>query len=323
MEYTYDELRQRISLLEFALAHGYECDRRKGLKWPVLNHHSGDRIIIVNPRNPAAQGYFNPGDDGDRGTLIQFVRNRLGWLFPEAPERSQAWNVNRVLHEWLSLPFRDRRLHAKLSSPSRHGGKVDEVAFDPALLGPLEDPSWLLSRGITRETLNDILFEGRILQSRTGTHRNTAFPYRKELDGRIVGAEVRNHNFKGHMCGSLRGVSLWVSRCMPGSERIVVCESALDALSHFEMNGDGRDVYVSFGGHLAEGQLECLKGIYRRLSTDRHMRLDIGTDDDEKGHLYAAMLRREFPEAERILPQGKDFNDMLMKRKRAGTGMGF
>jgi hypothetical protein len=142
-----------------------------------------------------------------------------------------------------------------------------------------------------------------------------AFPYQKELGGRIVGAEVRNHSFKGHMCGSERARSLWISNCAPESQRIIVCESALDALSHFEMNGDERDIYISFGGHFTEGQLECLKGIYKHLSTEQLIRLAIGTDNDEKGHQYASMLLREFPDAERILPQGKDFNDMMVMWK--------
>ena len=41
MEYTYDELRQRISILEIAQANGYVFDRRKGARWPVLTHPNG------------------------------------------------------------------------------------------------------------------------------------------------------------------------------------------------------------------------------------------------------------------------------------------
>ena len=55
MNYTYDELRARISILEFAHAHGYVLNKKKGLKWPVLEHSSGDRVIIINPRQSQNQ----------------------------------------------------------------------------------------------------------------------------------------------------------------------------------------------------------------------------------------------------------------------------
>ena len=159
MNYTYDELRARISILEFAQAHGYVLNKKKGLKWPVLEHPSGDRVIIINPRHAQNQGYFNPGDDRDKGTLIQFVANRLGWLFPKDTILSDTAQINKILHEWLQMPFRSRLYRAKSSAPSRHGSKVEEAVFNKALLKPLKDYSWLISRGISKPTIESPLFK--------------------------------------------------------------------------------------------------------------------------------------------------------------------
>jgi hypothetical protein len=49
MNYTYDELRSRISILDFAQANGYSVNLKKGLRWPVLELGSCDKIIIINP----------------------------------------------------------------------------------------------------------------------------------------------------------------------------------------------------------------------------------------------------------------------------------
>jgi hypothetical protein len=317
MNYTYDELRGRISILEIALSHGYCMDRSKGVKWPVLKHPSGDKVIIINPRQPHNQGYFNPQDDRDKGTLIQFVDRRLGWLFPMIPGASKTENINRILHQWLNEPFVDRSQDTKHRYVTGHDEHTERVRFNASQLAPLQDASWLLSRGIRRQTLQSPSFAQKILQCSMGSMTNVAFPYQQELDGEIVGAEIRNYSFKGHMTGSQRGNSLWISRHAENSRRLVVCESALDALSHFEMNGDGKDVYVSFGGHLAKGQIKCLKDLYDRLTADRDMELVIGVDYDEKGHFYAGMLLREFPLADRIFPNGKDFNDDLMKLRES------
>jgi hypothetical protein len=312
MKHTYDELRRRIPLVDFAQAHGYEIDRQKGKKWPLLRHPSGDRVIVINPGHPANQGYFNPENDQDKGTLIQFVTNRLGWLFPEDREQEPAWNVNQILHAWLRMPFPERRWLAKTSAPSRHGEKVDGALFRPSLLEPLRDPGWLLSRGISRSTLGNVRFSERVLQCRIGGHVNVAFPYRESPDGPVVGAELRNYVFKGHQLGSARSRSLWFSRPPAELRSLVVCESALDALSHFELRGEQGQAYASFGGHLTAGQISCLRIALASMATEQEIKLVIGVDADVPGHAYAVRLQEAFPGASRDLPEGKDFNEMKM-----------
>jgi hypothetical protein len=124
MNYTYDELRSRISILDFAQAHGYTINLKKELRWPVLEHGSWDKIIIINPRDSQNQGYFNPNQDRDKGTLIQFVTNRLGWLFQHDQSQSLACNFNQVLHQWLNMPFRERLYQSNLLLLSKHGDQV-------------------------------------------------------------------------------------------------------------------------------------------------------------------------------------------------------
>ena len=311
MNYTYDELRARISILEFAQAHGYVLNRKKGLKWPVLEHASGDRVIIINPRQSQNQGYFNPGDDRDKGTLIQFVANRLGWLFPRDAMLSDTSQVNKILHEWLQTPFRSRLYRAKSSVPSRHGNKVEEAVFNKALLKPLKDYSWLMSRGISKETIESPLFMDTILQYRSGKHLNTAFPYRMKLGGKIIGAEVRNHQYKGHMAGSRKTDSIWISQSAHDCQRMVICESALDCLSHYELNPDPGNVYVSFGGQLTKGQLCAMENLHDHLSKQGTLEVYIGVDMDTKGEEYARMIEQLFPQSKRLAMEGKDLNEQL------------
>jgi hypothetical protein len=314
MHYTYDELRARISILEFAQAHGYVLNRKKGLKWPVLEHASGDRVIIINPRQSQNQGYFNPGYDRDKGTLIQFVANRLGWLFPKDTILSDTAQINKVLHEWLQMPFRSRLYRAKSSMPSRHGSKVEEAVFNKALLKPLKDYNWLMSRGISKPTIESPLFNNAIFQYRSGSHLNTAFPYRTKLEGEIVGAEVRNHQYKGHMTGSRKTDSIWISQPAQNCRRIIICESALDCLSHYELNPDPGNVYVSFGGHLTQGQLRAIQNLHNHLSKQSSLEVYIGVDTDNKGDDYTRMIEQLLPQSNRLTMEGKDLNEQLINR---------
>lgn len=315
MNYTYDELRSRISILDFAQAHGYTVNRKKGLRWPVLEHGSGDKIIIINPRDSQNQGYFNPNQDSDKGTLIQFVTNRLGWLFPQDQSQSTAWNVNQVLHQWLNMPFRERLYHSKTLLPSKHGGKVDEAVFNKSLLKPLKDYRWLNSRGISKATIESPLFRNSIRQCKIKGHVNTAFPYRASAGGEIIGAEIRNQSFKGHMTGSQKSRSIWFSEAIPDCKRIVICESALDCLSHYELNKESRNVYVSIGGQLTLGQMEAIRNLHGFLSKGQFIDVVIGVDGDTKGESYAGMIREIFPDAIDSRIGLKDFNDHLMKGK--------
>jgi hypothetical protein len=320
--HTYDELRMRIPLLGFAQANGYVLNRRKGVRWPVLEHASGDRVILVNAHRPGNDGYFNPEREGDKGTIVQFVAQRLGWLFPKDPGLSVPGNVNRILHDWLQLPYHERRYQAKAALPSRHGAKVAEAIFNPALLTPLTDLRWLLGRGIRKATLRLPPFRDQILEYRSGGHLNTAFPYRRQPNGPIVGAELRNPSFKGHMPGSFKARSLWMSTPPVDAARMLICESALDALSHYELERDDRCVYVSFGGHLAQGQLKALQELRERLSTTRTIDVCLGIDADEAGDRYAHMLTAQFPDAQRLKPEGKDFNEMLQRSRKGIARMG-
>jgi len=210
------------------------------------------------------------------------------------------------------MPFRERLYHSKTLLPSKHGGKVDEVVFNKSLLKPLKDYRWLNSRGISTATIESPLFQNCIKQVRSGKHMNTAFPYRIQAAGEIVGAEIRNHAFKGHMTGSQRSSSIWFSELIENCQRIIICESALDALSHYQLTKENNSVYISFGGQLTKEQIRAIQELREYLFNGSIPEMIVGVDNDSKGESYVNMLMNIFPESQRILPAKKDFNETLV-----------
>lgn len=315
MNYSFNEFRSKISIMELALANGYSCNRSKGMKWPVLESNAGDRIIIINPKSSSNQGYFNPQDDRDRGTLINFVGNRLGNIFPQDRSLSREQNINSVLYQWLNLPFRERLVSSKIMGLSRHGEIVEESLFSPALLKPLRDIDYLKFRGIDESTLKSPCFQGKILQCRIGNFCNIAFPYQETIDGKFVGAEVRNHQFKRHLRGSLRTSSVWVSNIPAQVKRLIICESAIDCLSYFQIKGETEDLYMSFGGSITTGQLQSICNIIKQLTLDCTFRVVIAVDRDKMGKEYAAKMLEAIPDAIVDYPDGKDYNEDLNNAK--------
>jgi hypothetical protein len=297
--------------MELALANGYSCNRSKGIKWPVLESNSGDKIIIVNPNSSSNQGYFNPNDDRDKGTLINFVGNRLGDIFPQDLSLSREQNINRVLHQWLNLPFRERLASTKIMGSSRHGELVEESTFSPVVLKPLKDMDYLKLRGIDESTLRSTNFHGKILQCRIGNFCNIAFPYQETIGGKYVGAEIRNHQFKRHLRGSLRTSSVWVSNIPDQAKRLIISESAIDCLSYFQIKGDFEDVYMSFGGSITNGQLQTICNMVKQLPLDATFRVIIAVDHDKMGKEYAKKILEVISDAIVDYPDGKDYNEVL------------
>jgi hypothetical protein len=297
--------------MELALANGYSSNRSKGMKWPVLESNSGDKIIVINPNSSSNQGYFNPNDDRDKGTLINFVGNRLGDIFPQDFSLSREQNINRVLHQWLNLPFRERLLSTKVMGSSRHGEVVVDSTFSPALLKPLKDMDYLKFRGINESTLKSTTFQGKILQCRIGNFCNIAFPYQETIGGKYVGAEVRNHQFKRHLRGSLRSSSVWISNIPTEVKRLIICESAIDCLSYYQLKGAVEDVYISIGGSITNGQLLTILTMVKQLPIQNTFRVIIAVDHDKMGKEYTRKILASIPDAIIDYPEGKDFNEVL------------
>jgi hypothetical protein len=311
MQYSFNELRSKISIIELAIANGYVLNRSKGMKWPVLESNLGDKVIIVNPNSISNQGYFNPHDERDKGTLINFVGNRLGDIFPRDASLSKEQNINKVLYQWLSLPFRDKLVHSKTASLSKHGEKVEQAVFSPVLLKPLVDMGYLKARGITESTIKSAAFNGKVLQCNIGNFCNIAFPYQENINGGFVGAEVRNYNFKRHLAGSLRASSVWISNVPESLGRLVICESAIDCMSYYQLKGQTDDLYVSIGGSITQGQLKSIQSMLDKLKLERSFRVVIAVDRDNSGLIYASKIREVFPNSINEYPNGKDYNDDL------------
>ncbi|MVM42212.1 hypothetical protein GO730_38565 [Spirosoma sp. HMF3257] len=103
---SFQDYRSRVSIIELALHVGYEWQPKKGKTLPVLYHPDLDEHIVVkNPKDSASQVYFTTGSYSDRGTLINFVSNRLTTCFSSFnnPNRSPAQCINDVLKDYLGI----------------------------------------------------------------------------------------------------------------------------------------------------------------------------------------------------------------------------
>ncbi|OLY95716.1 Protein of unknown function [Cnuella takakiae] len=288
------DFRHRISIEELALANGYTYNKAHTCRrYPVLDHKAtGDRILILNPHQPGNQGYANVRDDFDKGTLVDFVRRRLSTIFSafNKPGKSEFSAVNAVLYHHLSLPEPQKEALAKLYN-ARMGDIKDnsqaENAFRADLLDlrPLHDTSYLEGRGIRKDLLKHPLFAGTVLNLHRGTFVNIAFPY-NDLQGALIGAEERNYNYKAHTQASRRS-SAWHSNPPESLEKVVVTESAIDALSHYQLFKPQNTLYFSTGGNLSQDQVHYMTSYVQSLPNAHLVQYQLGFDRDKEGSKLA------------------------------------
>ncbi len=306
-----DELHRFKSDIHFlhyaADRYGYRRDRHESsVSSHVLRHPATDDKIVVRKDRDGHWTYFSVRDDRDHGTIIDFVQRRGRHLsLGSVREELRSWlGTERPLPEALELPRR---------SPRAQHRPVAEV-FEAARLASTCD--YLASRGLRPETLSDPRFAGTW---RLDGRANVLFAHRDESDA-LTGFEVKSHGFTGFAAGGTK--TAWQSRAFPGDRKLVVTESAIDALSYHQLHRAASEParYLSTAGAPSSTQTELLGRLLGRLAPETIV--VAAFDSDEAGHKIASRieaLTRRLPHLHfrRDTPTGaKDWNDILQHVER-------
>lgn len=292
--------------MDLASSIGYKYDPKKGKGYPVfVNKYNGDRIIIINPKSTSNQGYYNPNDSTDKGTLVEFIKNRLGRDFPYDRSFNEYRNVNMVLYAFNKESLPESLIYTPDNRPKK-------PFTTEGLMDSLVQPGYLLSRNISRKTLFTDEFSGRILNINNDGFVNIAFPY-YDKNEKVVGIEKRNYSFNYFVEGSERGSSVWHSNFPKKLDKIIIAESVIDALSYHQLKQTSNALYIAIGGSLSLGQTEVMKALKLKSNVDEGFLFISATDNDKAGMKYDQKLHDELA-PEKILidkPIEKDYNNDL------------
>lgn len=302
-----NEVKQR-DLVAYAEQQGYKRIEAKCSPHSVCLALGDDKIIVkVDGDNHFV--YCNVHDDRDQGSIVDFVMKRQG--------------VNYVGAMKALLRLETASFPTGLKKPSNSGlSKATEEpdrkkclkVWDAATWNP--EPAYLLSRGLTAESLADERFRDTFRVNPKGAvmflHRDRIGPTGYELRG--VYAKT-GEKLKAFMADGKRG--LWYSNNLREAKSIIVCESAIDCLSHYELYG-WDCAYVSIGGAISSKQKDLLAGLFAKV-TARNGLIIIGTDNDAAGDDYfTTMQTLTQTKLKRHCPIGNDWNaDLTYVRNEA------
>lgn len=300
-----DSFKTSIDLRAYAASEGYVIDTKESWRGSaVMRHSNGDKIIIS--RKPDGHyTFFSVRSDRDSGTIIDFIQKRKG---------ASLGAVRKELRAWLGMPATElpRLPELAKTSKDRFGVQTRYAAMAIASQHPYLERD----RAIPALALDYWRFKGRV---KIDQHGNAVFPH-FDHDG-ICGYELRNSNFKGFASGGTKG--LWLSKSSPSDRRLVICESAIDALSFAVLFPDGHARYASIGGKLNPWQPDLIKAQIRLLPSGSVV--IAAMDADDAGRELAEVIRKTLDDAaepgpafQQREPVGfKDWNDQLRARPRA------
>lgn len=298
-ELTFQKIKEQVELPRLLSHFGYNLRKGEHLgkgKWHVFE---GDDTLVVFQGRGGDWMYFNAQDERDKGSVIDWMKNRVssGCIagIAQPPGRNLWQSVNDHFRAYLNLPEEQRpRLDLPPIVETAPGEKFHSIYTQHCR--PLENTAYLEGRGITKSTIANPQFAGRILNQyhtvqREGmppkTYVNTAFPAYHE--GRVVGLELKGEGFKGQAPESQFTRSLWLSKPPADGPAtvLVVSESALDTLSYAQLHPGEKALYASTAGTLTQNKIFELR---RLLEEERIPGIRAAFDNDTQGHHFDTRL---------------------------------
>lgn len=293
--YTFQEFRDKISIIEIAESLGYFKNKVKGGQkchtytlGDIKNPQ--DEIVVYYPDEPSRQTYFSRrGGMDDKGNLISFVANRLDSFTHAGGTGFQA--VNDILSRYLGDSYEHKVVAQKVAINKVNSFDIKKYNIEPAKISDF--PFLLNARKLSTNTIQDFISIYAIykVQDREKSFYNCGFPFRKPGRIEISNFELRNHNrltnvgYKGFCVGGDKSSSSWVA-AFTNKESITdvfFFESAIDAMSFYELKEITKNntyAFVSLGGNIGRKQIENIRNEYPNAV------LHFCFDNDTQGNIY-------------------------------------
>ena len=301
-----DTFKRDVDLRQFAESLGYQIDRRESWKGSAVLRRGADKIVVKRNGN-GHYVFFSLRDDDDNGTVIDFVQRR---------QQLSLGAVRQILRPWIG------RSASAPQFPQLQPTSPDQMRIEREYRRMAETqlyPYLERDRGVPAAVLSSPRFADRM---RIDARGNTVFPHFDAVG--LCGYEIKNRGFTGFAAGGKKG--LWFSHTQPDDWRLVLTESAIDALSYATLFPDSEDRtrYASLGGRPSSRQ----RGLVQRAVIKLAGGIEVvaAFDADEAGRWLAAVVgevvgsarlqtegndlgyRVHLPENE-----GKDWNQVLLK----------
>jgi hypothetical protein len=266
-----EAFKREIDLRQFAVSLGYEIDRRESWRGTTVLRRGADKIVVKRNAN-GHYVFFSVRDDRDNGTVIDFLQGR---------QNLSLGAVRQILRPWIGRPAIFSQF-SKLEPAGADRMRVEGVYRRMAHAQRF--PYLEHERCVPAAVLLSPRFAGRMRIDCLG---NTVFPH-FDASG-LCGYEIKNCGFTGFAAGGQKG--LWFSHTQPADRRLVLTESAIDALSYAALFPDAEDQtrYASLGGKPSSRQTALIQATIARLPAGAE--IVAAFDADDAGRQLVEVIR--------------------------------
>lgn len=301
-----ERFKAAINLVEYAESQGYEIDHRESSRASTVMRSGDDKIIVATAQDGHGI-YFSVRDDDDNGTIVDFMQRRRGLSLGQ---------VRRELRPWAggAAPATKRPPEKRPKKPEQSSADRARILAAWMRMQQAARHAYLEQhRGISAATLADPRFAPVV---RVDARGNAVFPHYDRTG--LAGYELKNNGFTGFSSGGEKAI--WRTANIERAREIVICESAIDAMSHAQLMGGTDAAYVSTGGALSAAQAALIEEIGREALRSGAV-IVIATDADAAGHRLAEQIDALIPDGVRVRrkePPAKDWNDALIEQIEHG-----
>ena len=263
-------------------------------RWP--RYEKGEEVLLITENNTVVKA-----KNGQSQNLFEFIKERYPKSNPNISDTSHF--ISEILkREGLRLTQvsakREDQGQATIDQESKAIKKIFDIK--DYRLDPLDlEKNYLISRGITIETLQDPLFKGTIFSGNKVKmekwQNNIIYPFRQHPQQQEVSTLMMQYGKKIDIEGKLvdkifapgdgKAQSLWMSNKPEQIRHIRVMENPLDCLSHYQAYKPKDSLYVATGGRPAGQQLELVD----KLAKEYGAQPVISFDRDMAGYRFDAM----------------------------------
>lgn len=302
-----DAFKREIDLRHFAVSLGYAIDRRESWRGSTVLRRGTDKIVVKRNGN-GHYVFFSVREDEDHGTVVDFVQRR---------QNLTLGAVRKLLRPWIGRPATPLRQFPALETTSSDRMRV-ECAYR-GMADVSRHPYLEQDRCVPAVVLRLPRFVGRMRRDVRG---NTVFPHFDAAG--LCGYEIKNRGFTGCAAGGEKG--LWFSHARHDDRRLILTESAIDALSHAALfpDAENRTRYASLGGRPSRRQMGLLQATIAKLPEGAE--IVAAFDADPAGRSLAAEIRQIVANATRSdlifkshlpMQEGEDWNTVLQNRHQS------
>jgi len=304
---TKNPIRDHLGIKKVEMDEGTNSRGSKAVQLYVEDANGKQRILLYDIEKASGKQlphflYSNRTYARDKGDVVQFIANRL----PSRKIRDAVGLLHKYEYQKNAALWKKREeFEIKRAGAGRKRSDPPFVLDDFMGLRPItqlienEKPHYLEKRYISNDILEIPNFTDQVfVYTQTdrfkNVHENIFFPKREYGSDTISGAEVKTPYHKDYSFGDHH--LLWSSNIPDEVHKIVVTESALDALSHYQLSekDNANTWYFSTGGNFYPERQRQFFSMIGEAGLDRtSVHLISAMDNDLEGFNYDLSLLNE------------------------------